>query len=115
MSAVLKKKPLKKPVLSASRALVAVGRKDVVAKNAGKRDADGRRPTTSKALILRNGKYGAHGTGEVMLASKLSGREKLDLLAGKHWIIISDRFVNERGSLWSGNPKRTIPESLKRP
>jgi hypothetical protein len=67
-----------------NRQLIAVGGKEVVSKNAGKRDADGRRPTTSKALVLRNGKYGAYGTGEVMLASKLSGREKLDLLAGKH-------------------------------
>jgi hypothetical protein len=93
MSAVVKKKPIKASETSASRALIPVGRKDVVAKNGGKRDADGRRPTTSKALILRNGKYGAHGTGELMLASKLSGREKLDLLAGEYVIVVSDRFV----------------------
>jgi hypothetical protein len=86
MSGVVKKKPIKLSTNSTSRELIAVGRKDVVAKNAGKRDADGRRPTTSRALVIRNGKYGAHGTGEVMLASKLSGREKLDLLAGKHRI-----------------------------
>ena len=81
---------------SSGRQLIAVERKDVVSKNAGKRDADGRRPTTSKALVLRNGKYGAYGTGEVMLASKLSGREKLDLLAGKHEIIISHRYRMKR-------------------
>lgn len=83
MSPAARKKITKPPTTSASRALIAVGRKDVVAKFDGKRDADGRKPTTSKALVLRNGKYGAYGTGEVMLASKLSGREKLDLLAGK--------------------------------
>ena len=42
------------------------------------------KPTTARALILRNGKHGARGTGELMLVTKLSGREKLDLLAGKH-------------------------------
>jgi hypothetical protein len=31
---------------------------------------------------LRDGKYGARGTGELVLVSKLTGREKLDLLAG---------------------------------
>ena len=41
------------------------------------------KPTTSRALVLRNGKYGTRGTGEVMLMSKMSGREKMDLLAGK--------------------------------
>jgi hypothetical protein len=86
MSGVVKKKPIKPSTTSISRELIAVGRKDVVAKNAGKRDTDGRRPTTSRALVIRNGQYGAHGTGEVMIASKLSGREKLDLLAGKHRI-----------------------------
>ena len=88
MSGTVKKKPIKPSATSTSRELIAVGRKDIVAKHAGKRDADGRRPTTSKALVLRNGKYGAHGTGEVMLPSKLSGREKLDLLAGEHKILI---------------------------
>lgn len=83
MPTAVKKKPITASTTSASRALVAVGRKDVIAKHAGKRDADGRRPTTSKALVLRNGKHGAYGTGEVMLSSKLSGREKLDLLAGE--------------------------------
>jgi hypothetical protein len=78
-----------------NRRLITVERKDVVSKNAGKRDGDDRRPTTSKALVLRNGKYGAYGTGEVMLASKLSGREKLDLLAGKHEIIIPHQYPNE--------------------
>ncbi|KAG6885905.1 hypothetical protein C0993_007923 [Termitomyces sp. T159_Od127] len=34
-------------------------------------------------MVLRNGKHGARGTGEMILVSKLSGREKLDLLAAK--------------------------------
>lgn len=98
MSGAIKKKQVKTSTTSTSRELIAVGRKDVVPKNASKRDADGRRPTTTKALVLRNGKYGAYGTGEVMLASKLSGREKLDLLAGKHEIVICDQFTIEIGS-----------------
>jgi len=41
------------------------------------------RPTTTRALGLRNGKYGTMGTGELVpLRRKLAGKEKLDLLAG---------------------------------
>lgn len=78
-----KKKPAKvPPVLSTSRDLVTVGPRHVQAsKHGGKRDENGFKPTTSRALVLRNGKFGARGTGEVMLSSKMSGREKLDLLA----------------------------------
>ncbi|KAG2342475.1 hypothetical protein BDR05DRAFT_990338 [Suillus weaverae] len=78
-----KKKPAKvPPVLSTSRDLVPVGPRHVQAsKHGGKRDENGLKPTTSRALVLRNGKFGARGTGEVMLSSKMSGREKLDLLA----------------------------------
>jgi len=74
-------KPRKPP--SASKEVISVGRKDVF-KNTG----DGQpetfkeRPTTTKAMVLRNGKHGAMGTGEVVLLSKIGGREKLDLLAG---------------------------------
>ncbi|KAF8348288.1 hypothetical protein F5887DRAFT_880568 [Amanita rubescens] len=40
------------------------------------------RPTTTRALGLRNGKYGTMGTGELVpLRRKLTGKEKLDLLA----------------------------------
>ena len=68
-----------------SRDLVTVGKRDVtVSKHGSKRDKDGRRPTTSKALVLRNGKHGSMGTGEIILAGKMSGREKMDLLAGEH-------------------------------
>ncbi len=69
---------------SKSQALVTTGPKELVAKRIhGKRDENGQRPTTARALILRNGKYGAMGTGEVTLSNKMSGREKLELLAGK--------------------------------
>ncbi|KAG1731502.1 uncharacterized protein EDB91DRAFT_1058741 [Suillus paluster] len=85
-----KKKPAKAPpVLSTSRDLVPVGPRHVqVSKHGGKRDENGLKPTTSRAIVLRNGKFGARGTGEVMLSSKMSGREKLDLLA--------EDLVNER-------------------
>lgn len=80
MSGVTKKKA---SASSASRELIKVGPKDVkISKNGSKKDKDGRRPTTSAALVLRSGKYGSFGTGEMVLATKLSGREKLDLLAG---------------------------------
>ncbi|KAG6866749.1 hypothetical protein C0991_011408 [Blastosporella zonata] len=69
--------------LSKSRSLVPVGPRHVATKKKthGIRDENGERPTTTRALVLRNGKYGARGTGEMMLVTKLSGREKLDLLA----------------------------------
>lgn len=77
---------------SASRDLVPVGPRHVstkasghlagrASKNQSKRNEHGDKPTTSRAIVLRNGKYGARGTGELMLASKLIGRDKLDLLA----------------------------------
>lgn len=76
--------PSKKPVPSASKALVPVGQRSVTAKRHGaKRNENGDKPTTARALVLRNGKHGARGTGEVMLITKISGREKLDLLAGE--------------------------------
>ncbi|KIO10195.1 hypothetical protein M404DRAFT_21860 [Pisolithus tinctorius Marx 270] len=75
------KKSTKLPVLSQSRDLVPVGPRQVQAKHHGKRDENGLRPSTSRALVLRNGKYGTYGTGELVLASRISGREKLDLLA----------------------------------
>ncbi|EGO00109.1 hypothetical protein SERLA73DRAFT_167949 [Serpula lacrymans var. lacrymans S7.3] len=76
------KKAVKPPIkLSASRDVVSVAPRHVSVKYQGKRDENGLRPSTSRALVLRNGKYGARGTGELMLASKISGREKLDLLA----------------------------------
>jgi hypothetical protein len=91
---------------STSRDLVPVGLRDVstkapghlsarAGKNQSKRDETGEKPTTSRAIILRNGKYGARGTGELMLASKLTGREKLDLLAGTRPDVAIFQFVEQ--------------------
>ena len=75
-----------KPTLgSPSNVLVPVGPRHIVSKAqklSGKWQPE-EKPTTSRALVLRNGKYGTRGTGEVMLMKKMSGREKMDLLAGK--------------------------------
>ncbi|KAI0793177.1 hypothetical protein C8Q75DRAFT_547778 [Abortiporus biennis] len=79
-----KSKPPKAP-LSASRDLVPTGPKEVFAKHHKRRDENGQRPTTARALVLRNGKHGAMGTGEVFLLTKMSGREKLDLLAEDYY------------------------------
>ncbi|KAH0827858.1 hypothetical protein J3R83DRAFT_3485 [Lanmaoa asiatica] len=72
-------KPMQNPI---SHDLVPVGPRHVQANYHGKRDENGLKPSTSRALILRNGKYGARGTGQLMLAGRITGREKLDLLAG---------------------------------
>ena len=75
--------PRPKPPLSKSRELVPVGPREVFKKSHGRqRDENGHKPLTARALVLRNGKHGAMGTGEVVLASRMSGREKLDLLGG---------------------------------
>ena len=68
---------------SNSRDLVRVGPRHVSARHGGRRNDDGQKPTTARALVLRNGKHGAMGTGELVLSNKISGREKLDLLAGE--------------------------------
>jgi len=81
-STMSKKKPNKPQHLPVSQELISVGPKHVQTKYLGKRDESGLKPSTSRALVLRNGKYGARGTGEVILAGRISGREKLDLLAG---------------------------------
>ncbi|KAI0062875.1 hypothetical protein BV25DRAFT_1855093 [Artomyces pyxidatus] len=74
--------PPKKPVkVSESRDLVPVGPRHVSAKTrVSRRNEDGLLPTTARAIVLRNGKHGAMGTGELMSTRKVSGREKLDLL-----------------------------------
>ncbi|KIM45307.1 hypothetical protein M413DRAFT_441989 [Hebeloma cylindrosporum] len=74
--------PKAKPA-SSSKDLVPVGPRDVSSKTHSKpkRDEKGQKPTTSRALVLRNGKYGSQGTGEVILMGRMSGREKMDLLA----------------------------------
>jgi hypothetical protein len=69
-----------------SRQLVPLAPRQAVPANPrqSKRAANGDLPTTARALVLRNGKFGSRGTGEIVLATgKLTGREKLDLLAGQ--------------------------------
>ena len=85
-----------KPVPSNSRELVAVGPREVFKsrQHGRERDANGNKPLTARALVLRNGKHGAMGTGEVVLATRMSGREKLELLAG----------------MWSCRPTRSAQE-----
>ena len=76
-------KPTPKPGKPPSKEVVPVGRRDVFKNSgAGRPETFKERPTTTKALVLRNGKHGAMGSGEVVLLSKIGGREKLDLLAG---------------------------------
>lgn len=67
---------------NASKDLVKLGPRDVFVEADRARKLREVRPTTSRALVLRNGKYGIQGTGDLVLMSKISGREKLDLLAG---------------------------------
>lgn len=74
--------------------LVSVGPKHVQKKYHGKRDENGLKPSTSRALILRNGKDGARGTGELMLAGRMTGREKLDLLAGTFISVLFSILLN---------------------
>jgi hypothetical protein len=71
--------------LSTSRDLVPVGSKHISAKHHNRPGQleNGERPSTTRALILRNGKHGPVGTGELMAVNRISGREKLDLLAGE--------------------------------
>ncbi|KAK7685171.1 hypothetical protein QCA50_011534 [Cerrena zonata] len=45
------------------------------------RKLGGIKPSTERALVLRNGKHGVQGTGEVIMFNKMQGREKLELLA----------------------------------
>ncbi|KAF8904426.1 hypothetical protein CPB84DRAFT_1727744 [Gymnopilus junonius] len=74
----------KPPVCGSSKQqLVPVGKRDVFAKSQPKegKQEKAQKPTTERALVLRNGKYGARGTGELMLMSRMTGREKMDLLA----------------------------------
>jgi hypothetical protein len=71
------------PAPPKSRDLVPVGPRHVAAKHHKKRNENGHLPTTARALVLRNGKHGAMGAGELMLTRKMSGWEKLDLLGGK--------------------------------
>ncbi|KAF8502264.1 hypothetical protein F5888DRAFT_1800741 [Russula emetica] len=61
--------------------LVKLGSRQVQVKHPTRLDENGLLPSTARALVLRNGKQGAMGTGELMSLRKPIGREKLDLLA----------------------------------
>lgn len=68
---------------ASSKELVAIGPHLSHTATATERAEGVLRPTTTRALGLRNGKYGTMGTGELVpLRRKLAGKEKLDLLAG---------------------------------
>ena len=76
---------------STAKGLVPRQRRDVFSKtNPVRQHNKGQKPTTSKALVLRNGKYGSQGTGELMLLGRMTGREKLDLLAGEGLLDFGD-------------------------
>lgn len=81
-----------------SRDLVRVGPRHISTrvKHHPKRDENGDKPTTARALVLRNGKYGARGTGEMIFMGKLSGREKLDLLAGVIGAVHRDTYSADK-------------------
>jgi len=67
---------------AASNAVIRTGPKEVsVHPSKQARRSQAEKPTTQRALVLRNGKHGAMGSGEVIAHSKITGREKLDLLA----------------------------------
>jgi hypothetical protein len=76
--------PPKSKIPGVSRDIISVGGRQVFKSAASKRLEEKERPTTTKALVLRNGKHGAMGTGELVLQSRMGGREKLDLLSGEY-------------------------------
>ena len=77
-------KPLPGPATPTKRTdIVPVGSRQVQVKHPSRLDEDGILPSTARALVLRNGKKGAMGTGELMSLRKPIGREKLELLGGK--------------------------------
>lgn len=64
------------------RAIVPKGAQGVRSKVKAEKEKSLVLKSTQRAMQLRNGKGGSFGTGELVL-SKMSGREKLELLAGK--------------------------------
>lgn len=114
--------PPKASTAAQSSQIVPAGRREVFSKTNparqhGKRDEQGQRPTTSKALVLRNGKYGSQGTGELVYMGKMSGREKLDLLAGicLSWYCLLSVYI-ELCRMKSGRKSyRGIQESDSKP
>lgn len=94
---------------SATKELISTGPRHVF-KNSDQSKEKLKKPlkeTTTRALVLRNGKYGTRGTGEIMLASRMTGREKLDLLAGKGIAVINNyRLMRFNKRISSRNQKR---------
>ena len=81
---VSKSKPPPGPTIPSKRTdLVPVGSRQVQVKHPSRLDENGLLPSTARALVLRNGKQGAMGTGELMSLRKPIGREKLELLGGE--------------------------------
>lgn len=78
-------KPPPGPVTSSNRPtdLVTVGNRHIQVKHPSRLDENGLLPSTARAVVLRNGKQGYMGTGELMSLRKPIGREKLELLGGK--------------------------------
>lgn len=77
-------RPLPSPAVSSNRTdLVTRGSRQVQVKHPSRLDENGLLPSTARALVLRTGKQGVMGTGELMSLRKPVGREKLDLLGGK--------------------------------
>ena len=58
-----------------------------------RRKQGGTKPSTERALVLRNGKEGINGSGEVAMFTKLFGREKLELLAGMSFVLLFDYAI----------------------
>jgi hypothetical protein len=86
---------------SGSRDLILFGSRHVQTRNGIRsiRNEDGQLPSTARALVLRNGKYGAMGTGEIVPTKHISGREKLDLLGGMlYFMSFTDNVVSWRTS-----------------
>ncbi|KAF6763057.1 hypothetical protein DFP72DRAFT_1030216 [Ephemerocybe angulata] len=76
--------PPKKAGSSAkTQALTRTGPKEVIShpSEAKKHREYVEKPTTTRALVLRNGKHGAMGAGELFMSNRITGKEKLDLLA----------------------------------
>ncbi|RXW24981.1 hypothetical protein EST38_g912 [Candolleomyces aberdarensis] len=75
--------PKKAKTAPKTTALTRTGPKEVIPhpSKGPKRKEYVEKPTTTRALVLRNGKHGAMGTGEVFMLNKITGKEKLDLLA----------------------------------
>ena len=74
-----KKVPASKKSVN-SRELIRRGTQDVFSRGENASEKAVVSASTLRALQLRNGKGGSFGTGEVM---RITGREKLELLAGR--------------------------------